>query len=318
MKCYNCGMEITGAPLCEMVEGVERCYCCQSCKEYSWCQSVVKNFNTGVEVLDTLLPDGMPRNVLSLVTGEAGTGKSVLLAELAYRALVRGEPAIFVVMEDTALSLIQKFICLNWNIFPYLERGQLRILDGFAYRMRREKPYKRISAVSERIQKISQTGIAILEDPTDLERLTEKIERTLDEMGMLNTGMVLLDSLTELASTSAAQVLEFVKDVRATVSKERYVPMFMAAHLGIFEGFPKNLEYIVDGSIDLAFDPSFMLKGNLVKQMRVRKMGGVKNAQIWAPFEIAPQKGLVPLAKTDAEILDLLMRLKSGPEEKKG
>ena len=318
MKCYNCGMEITGEPLCEMVDEKERCYCCHSCKEYSWCQSVIKNFKTGVETLDALLPDGMPRNVLTLVTGEAGTGKSVLLAELAYRALARGEPVVFVVLEDTALSLIQRFICLSWNIFPYLEKGQLRVLDGFAYRIRREKPYKRLSTVSERIQKISQTGISILEDPTDLDRVTEKIERALDEMGALNTGVVLLDSLTELASTSAAQVTEFVKDVRATVPKERYVPMFMAAHLGIFEDFPKNLEYIVDGSIDLAFDPNFMLKGNLIKQMRVRKMSGVRNIPVWAPFEIAQGKGLAPMAKADAEILDLLMKLKPGPEEKGG
>ena len=47
-----------------------------------WEQSVTKS---GVSMLDVLLPHGLPRNSFVMMGGEAGTGKSALVAELAWK-----------------------------------------------------------------------------------------------------------------------------------------------------------------------------------------------------------------------------------------
>ena len=82
-----------------------------------WEQSVTKS---GVSMLDVLMPQGIPRNSFVMVSGEAGTGKSALVAELAYRTLQeKHEPVIYVVNENSPLSLYHRFLGLGWNIAPF-------------------------------------------------------------------------------------------------------------------------------------------------------------------------------------------------------
>ena len=98
------------------------------------CQNYIKNRVTksGVSILDVLLPEGLPRNSFVMVGGEAGTGKSALVSELAYHTLhEKKEPVIYVVNENSPLSLYHRFLGLGWDIEPFIEAKSLRIVDSF-------------------------------------------------------------------------------------------------------------------------------------------------------------------------------------------
>ena len=75
-------------------------------------------------------------------------------------------------------------------------------------------------------------------------------------------------------------------------------PFFCSHHtpLRAYADLDDLLFYVVDGIIDVRFNPGFADRGLLVKQFRIRKMKGAPHETYWVTFSIN-QKGLseVPL-----------------------
>jgi len=93
-----------------------------------------------------------------------------------------------------------------------------------------------------------------------------------------------------------SQVVESVKNWRAKGSKERNVLFVSTLHYGMkaFEGFADVFDYIVDGIIDLRYDPEYMNSDILLKQIRIRKIKGSDHYTNWVNFIIG-KNGLKPL-----------------------
>jgi len=127
---------------------------------------------------------------------------------------------------------------------------------------------------------------------------------------MHNQGVVIIDSLTEFMTLAEPGLLiDAIKTWRARGSKERGVTFFASMHFGIgaFEKTVDVFDYIVDGIIDLRYDPFFMRQGKLIKQLRVRKMKGAQHSTAWIPFEVGPNG--IEVYRPDAQMREL------GPEE---
>ncbi|MCX8168829.1 MAG: RAD55 family ATPase [Candidatus Methanomethylicia archaeon] len=236
----------------------------------------VESFKTGIQVLDEILPNGIPRNNMVLILGEGGTGKSVLITHLMYARLLADEPCIFICFDDIPIAVIQLSLLFKWNLLEYANRDLLRFIDCFSFRMAPDRstipPY-----------------ITYIENPRDLYGLVTAITNLMDKLNMNSRGAVFIDSLTELLSlTETTIALEVIKILRAECSKERNVPIFGTFHFGVkpFDDVEQILEYIVDGIIDLRYDPHYMQQGFLVKQFRVRKMKGVPHSTNWVSFSI--------------------------------
>ena len=149
--------------------------------------------------------------------------------------------------------MIEQFLLLEWNVLPYLEREQFSILDCFS---RRDEPFvsrnSTRSAWIQHVRRFARTATRALQDPTDVHELTNKLARTLDDRSMFNSGCVVIDSLTEFSTTvPSIQAHNFLKDVRATVCKDRFVPLFAGATLTDDGRFPLDMTHAMDGRIDL-------------------------------------------------------------------
>ena len=134
--------------------------------------------------------------------------------------------------------------------------------------------------------------VSYVEDPRDLYQLTQLLTGLMDRLKMAGHGFVFIDSLTELmATTESALAIETVKTWRAECAKERLVPLFGSFHFGVkpYDDFEQILEYVVDGIIDLRYDPLLMQQGILVKQFRVRKMKGAPHQTNWFTFEVTDE-----------------------------
>ena len=244
---------------------------------------------TGIEAVDKVLPKGIPRNSLTILAGELGTGKSVLMEELLWSFLRRKEPCIFVNFEGPPIAIEQDMESFGWEITPYLESGQLKFLDCFSFRMEplEVPPYSHY-----------------VKDPKDLRSVTTALYNMMEEMKMLGRGAVFVDSLTEMFTLVQEErplvfhMLGGVKSWRAKGPKERLVPFFCSHHtpLRAYADLDDLLFYVVDGIIDVRFNPGFADRGLLVKQFRIRKMKGAPHETYWVTFSIN-QKGLseVPL-----------------------
>jgi len=254
-------------------------------------------FKTGIKALDLSLPEGIPRNSFTLVSGEGGTGKSVLVAQLIYERLQAGEPCIVVSLDDSPRGFMQQLTSFGWFPEPYTKKNLLHFVDCFSFR-----------------RKVSESSvpeyITVIKSPTDLDDLTERITSLVDKLGLHNRGAIFIDSVTELWFLNLKEpyrTVEYVKTWRAECSKERLVPIFCSHHYGlkIFEIYEELLEYVVDGIIDLRYEPNLMKVGLLVKQFRIRKLKGVHHDSNWVAFTIT------------GEGIDLL-KIKVKPPEKAG
>ena len=98
--------------------------------------------------------------------------------------------------------------------------------------------------------------------------------------------------------SNVPDLIDTMKDWRARGPKERDVNFLASVHYGlkIFSDVVDTFDYIMDGLIDLRYDPEAMKQGFLLKEMRIRKMKGTFHITNWMPFEIT-EKGMKELEK---------------------
>jgi KaiC/GvpD/RAD55 family RecA-like ATPase len=280
----------------------EYVFCSESCRETMVSdESVFTEYHGFIRTdpdvagIKRALPQGLPRNGFVLISGQAGTRDGAVHAELVWRALQRDEPAVFVSFQEPPSSVVQRFLTLGWNLLPYLETGQLRILDCFTYRVPdRDRMIERLNDWNQYLQAVAAPSTETVRDPTDLDELGNKLDNCLEDLSMTDTGMVLIDSLTELGTlVQPVQAYDFVKNVRADVCKGRFVPIFAGAtYERDLEQFPHDLDYIVDGVVDLQLNGD-IVKDTLLKRIRIRKMAGVLSISEWIAYEYTAGEGMV-------------------------
>ena len=300
--CDFCRLPIPGEPALLDVEGAEYEYCSDACRQAMQEAERVfteyhghRRIDPGVTALSASLPEGLPRNVFVLLSGQPGTRDDGVNAELVWRTLKRGEPAVYVTFQEPPGSVVQSFISLRWNVLPYLESGQLQFLDCFTDRL--EDPgrmFDRLNDWNRHLFELADRATTTVRDPSDVSEVTNKLDNVLERQEMNEEGAVVIDSLTEFGTlVQPIHAYRFVKDVRAEVCKARYVPIFASAsRRGSDDGFPHDLDYTVDGVVDLAFDDS-IVKDTLIKRVRIRKMNGVLAIPQWRAFEYTGRLGMV-------------------------
>ncbi len=241
-------------------------------------------FKFQVKPLDFLIPKGVPRSSLIGIMGETGTGKSVLLNEIAFRSLERGEQVVFILLEDTPLSRFMNMASLGFNVLDSIVSGRLRFIDCFSYRLR-DKPFEKPPQIMELEEEIFK-GVVEVEDPRNPDAVWDVLER--EGKRVMGRGIMLMDSLTECLtiSTNPSSLLELMKMLKAVITRYYMVPFIYTFHLGFFDEFRYAMELFSDGVIDLRFDPS-VLNQKLVKQIRVRRLSGAPHKTEWLTFQVS-------------------------------
>ncbi|MFB6073677.1 MAG: RAD55 family ATPase [Haloarculaceae archaeon] len=301
-RCDYCRLPIPKAPVEMAADGETYTFCSAACREaVSESDRVFTQYHghrrldTGVSVLDAALPEGVPRNSFVMLTDLAGTRTEAIQAELAWRALQRGEPVVIVSFLEPPVSLIHQFVALEWNVLPYLEDDQLHVLDCFTYRVGdRERMHDRMNPWNAHLTRVADDATTRIRDPSEFGELNNRLDRALEAHDMQDRGVVVVDSLTELGSlVQPVQAYDFVKNLRADVCKGRFVPVFAGATVtGDGEAFPHDLTYMADGIVEMRLDEE-MVEGALIKQLRVRKMSGVLTYPEWSVYEYTAGDGIV-------------------------
>jgi KaiC/GvpD/RAD55 family RecA-like ATPase len=302
-RCDYCRLPCPKDPLTVEHDGVTYHYCSESCRDTQGADEGLvtqyhgfRRYEPNVDALDAGLPQGVPRNSFVMLTDLAGTRSEAIMAELVWRALQRGEPALVVSFQEPPISIVERFLTLDWNVLPYLQNGQLEILDCLTYRLEdHERMHDRMNEWNRYLVEVVEPATTAVRDGSDVRELRNKIDTCLDDRDVSDTGVVTIDSLTELGTiVQPVQAYDFVKDLRADVCKGRFVPVFAGAtYSGDAGTFPHDLEYIADGVVDFELNGE-LVADTLLKRTRIRKMNGVLSISEWNAYEYTAGKGMVP------------------------
>ncbi|MFB6362064.1 MAG: ATPase domain-containing protein [Halobacteriales archaeon] len=302
LRCDFCQSSIPEDPVVLERDGTDYRFCTAACRDAMQGADRVftafrghRRFDPGVAALAAKLPQGLLRNSFVLVSSQPGTREPALLAELAWRTLQRGEPAIVVSFNQPPVAVVERFLGLGWNVLPYLEAGQFHILDCFTYRVGdRDRMLARMNDWNSHLWELAAPETTAVRDPTNVGELENRLDDCLQAKELTDQGLVVIDSLTEFGSlVQPVRAYNFVKDLRADVCKGRFVPLFAgASYAGDADQFPHDLEYLFDGIVDLELNPE-LVEDALIKRARIRKMDGVLAYQDWTAYEFTSGEGLV-------------------------
>ncbi|HDD26701.1 MAG TPA: AAA family ATPase [Acidilobales archaeon] len=237
----------------------------------------MERVRTGIEPLDFGIPEGIPRTSTIIIAGAAGTGKSVFLVHIAKNFMERGEKVVYLTLDDSPKAILEMFESFGWDVRGYVSKGLLLLIDGFSFRLKGFKVEKRIEGVVREVR------------PDDLDRLLYVLTEVVDSNGLKNSGLLVIDSLNELMFRfDLTQVLDFVRSVRAVISKGRGVISLITLHTSTesLRELAAHLEYLVDGVIATRIEPDLQELGIPVKQLMVRKMRGAPTNPLWIPYVI--------------------------------
>lgn len=81
--------------------------------------------NTGIVGLDEMLQGGFPENHIVVVMGSFGTGKTTLALQYIVEGLRRGEPCIFISLEEDKESITKNAASFGWDLSEAIDKKKL-------------------------------------------------------------------------------------------------------------------------------------------------------------------------------------------------
>ena len=91
----------------------------------------VPRVSTGVAGLDEMLGGGMPKGSILLLCGGPGVGKTILSLQYMVAAVRRGEPCVYVSLEESMEKKILNAAAFGWNINEAIDKGKVEVMDIF-------------------------------------------------------------------------------------------------------------------------------------------------------------------------------------------
>jgi len=86
---------------------------------------------SGIEGLDPVAGGGLPSGRVTLVSGTAGSGKTLLAVQFLVAGIVdAGEPGVFVTFEERPQEIARNFRSFGWDIAGWREQGTWSFVDA--------------------------------------------------------------------------------------------------------------------------------------------------------------------------------------------
>ena len=87
----------------------------------------VERVSTGVAKLDKLIEGGLVKGSSTLVTGGAGTGKTIMCVQFLWEGLKRGENCMYITLEESPADIISDAKSFGWDLESYVKKGKMII-----------------------------------------------------------------------------------------------------------------------------------------------------------------------------------------------
>ena len=216
---------------------------------------------SGVPGLDELFEHrGIPSGNMVLLSGACGTGKSIFGMQFIYHGAMKGEPGVYVSLEEPIERVIKNMEEFGWEVRKLIEEGKMVIVRPEIYELDALK-----RSIFESVDRIKAHRLVIdsftlittyLKDDYDVRKTMFDIGH---EIKKLDCTTLLISDMIEKSSTFSTSGFE---------------------------------EFLADGVIVLYLvqDRS---KNYLLRTLLVRKMRGTQHSLKYIPMRINENKGIV-------------------------
>jgi len=89
--------------------------------------------STGIPGLDRLTEGGFIRGSVNLISGGAGTGKTIFAMQFLYEGVQKGEVGLFISMEEDISDLKEDAKAFGWDFDKYEAEGKVRFVYFYPY-----------------------------------------------------------------------------------------------------------------------------------------------------------------------------------------
>jgi circadian clock protein KaiC len=86
--------------------------------------------STGIAGLDLVLGGGLPAGRMTLLSGGAGSGKSMMGLQCLLHGAAAGKPGILVMFEERGAAVRQNAWSLGWDLAPLEKKNRLYLMDA--------------------------------------------------------------------------------------------------------------------------------------------------------------------------------------------
>ncbi len=231
----------------------------------------------GFDYLNTIMGGTIPQATALLVTGDAGSGKTLLCEQLATDWLGRGKPAVYISYQNPPDQVRKSMTSLGLDPKMFESSGKLALVDCHS------SPAKTKS--SEKY---------LLENPFDLTALGIKLSQAIKDVGEKEP-MVVIDPISTLFNKVPPTVVAgFLEDKAARIKGLGGETVFALGKGTAPKEVLGTIEASADGILDLSVSQE---KKGLVRSLRVRKMRNQAFKETSFNFKIRATKGIRFLTK---------------------
>lgn len=183
-------------------------------KEEAVVGKTVERINSGIPGLDKLIQGGIIKGSTTLVSGGAGTGKTIFCVQFVWEGLKRGETCMFITLEESQKDIIGDVKGFGWDLEKCIKDKKL-ILEY-------QDPFQMTDITSPLLDKIKEHDVQrVAIDSTavfgmyykDAFEVRKQLFKLLSGLKDIGVTSVLTSELTEDSKTLARfGVEEFVVD----------------------------------------------------------------------------------------------------------
>jgi circadian clock protein KaiC len=92
--------------------------------------TAVEKIATGISSFDIIAKGGLPRNRTTLISGTAGSGKTIFAVQFLAAGIDSGSPAVFVTFEESAADIRKNMLSFGWDLEKWVAEGKLAFVDA--------------------------------------------------------------------------------------------------------------------------------------------------------------------------------------------
>ncbi|RLE50512.1 MAG: KaiC domain-containing protein [Candidatus Methanomethylicota archaeon] len=233
----------------------------------------MERLSTGVAGLDAMLEGGIPRGFLVAVTGEPGTGKTILCIHFIAKGIDEGDRCIFITTEESRESIFNQASQFGFDFRVAVSDRRLVLIDAL---MGYDDPW----------------SLKNLE----VEELVSKIIEAKKHLGYGRARLV-IDSMSAFWLDKPAMARRYSYFIKKVLAKWDFTILATSQYaISTSEAFGWGIEHVADGIIRFR---RAIRNGVLKRFVIIEKMRQTQHSLKMHEIDILPDKGLVVVKPTE-------------------